>query len=497
MYLCIDIGTSGIKTTIVNGVGDVLSYARRTLTLHGKQDKKRELDPVEVKEKLFQICAGVINDCKDKKIELITIAGLGEAVIPISSNGKPLAHSIVGGDSRGAEQLKQLCERLDSNKIVEITGLNLSYIYSLNKILYMKQYFPEVHKNAWKYLCFTDYVGYLLTGETKIDYSMASRTMAFDINRNSWSKEILAAADISPELFSAPVPGNTIIGGILPAVREEFGLTDDVPVMVGSHDHIYNALGCGVVESNSCSNVVGTTEGFTAILEKRLKSETIAKNQISCEPFVLNGLYNTVAWHNAAGAIVNWFVDIFYQSSEQSLTQILYKLDRSISSEPGTLMAVPHFAGMTVRHMDEKAKGAIIGLTATTTREEIFKAIMEGAAYECRVIMDEIISAGISLDKIVVSGGGSKSPLWMQLKANILDRPIYKSVYPDTSAMGGALLGSVVLKHYPDLKEAAKQMIKKPEIIEPERSYCREYGERYLEYRELYFKLKDVNHKLE
>ncbi|MDR1699915.1 MAG: sugar kinase [Lachnoclostridium sp.] len=496
MYLGLDIGTSGIKATIISAKGEILAHSHRTLTAHGIQEKKREIDPAEVYDKLFEVIRETIGCCPDVKIELITIAGLGEAVIPISHEGMPLSYSIVGGDPRGAEQLNQISEKIGCEKLVSITGLNLSYIYSLNKILYTKECCPEVHKKTWKYLCFTDYVGYILTGETKIDYSMASRTMAYDISRNEWSKEILSAVDISPDYFSQPVPGGMIIGDILPSVKEKMKVSYNIPVMVGSHDHIFNALGSGVVESDSCSNVVGTTEGFTAILEKRLDNKTIMQNQISCEPFVWGGLYNTVAWHNASGAMQNWFVDTFYRDSGKTRSQILHTLDHSVSSSPSLLMVLPHFAGSTVRYMDEKAKGAIIGLTAVTTREEIFKAVLEGAVYECRVILDEITCAGISLDKIVVSGGGSKSPVWMQLKANILGRQIYKSAYPDTGVFGGAILGSVVLKHYSNMKEAVKHMIKSPEMIEPDLSHYRDYQERYLEYKELYTKLKDLNHKL-
>lgn len=497
MFLGIDIGTSGVKATVTDIRGKVIANAYRVLNTYGQEEKKRELNPIEVKNYVFEILKEVIQKGRPAKISMITVSSLGEAVIPVSRCGEALSMSIIGSDPRGARELEWITEQIGEQELTDITKVNVSYIYSINKILYIKKHYPSIHQNTWKYMCFTDYVGYLLTGETKIDYSMASRTMAFDIHTNCWSKKILETAGIEEGLFSNLVQGGSIIGTLLPSVKRFLGIDYEIPVMAGSHDHIFNAIGAGVTTPGSCSNIVGTTEGITAVLERILSTQNISAENISCEPFVRAGLYNTVAWHNAAGAMVNWYIDTFWKEKAISKGQILAYLNHTLDSEPGNLMVLPHFAGATAGYMDEKAKGAFIGLTMMTTREEIFKSILEGASYECRRILESLANSEIPIDRIIVSGGGSNSKLWLQLKANILGREIYRFPYSDTGALGGAVAAASALGEYPSLEEAAKEMLGEPELIEPDMKCHRVYQERYEAYQELYSKLKNVNHILD
>lgn len=496
MFLGIDVGTSGVKATVVDESGTIVRHAYRVLTAYGGREGKRELNPEEVKERTFEVIEEVIRNCRQVHISLVTISSLGEAVVPVGKDGKALANSIIGSDSRGAGELEWIKAHMDEKELTDITRLNLSYIYSLNKILHIRKHTPDVHQKTWKYMCFTDYIGFILTGETKIDFSMASRTMAFDIHSRKWSEKILHTVQIGEEYFSKPVPGGSIIGYLLPSVKKRLNITYDVPVMAGTHDHILNALGAGAAISGNCSNIVGTTEGITAIFDKMLDTDCIIKENISCEPFVQQGLYNTVAWHNTAGAMVNWYMETYWKDSMLSRDEIFDYLTQNIPTGPGKLMVLPHFSGSTARYMDEKAKGAVIGLTMTTDREEIFKAILEGASYECRVILEAVGNSGIALDKIIVSGGGSRSPLWMKVKADILGRPVYRASCFDTGALGGAILGSVVLGTYESIQEASIQMADTPEMVEPDMKCHRIYQERYEEYKELYLKLKNLNHIL-
>lgn len=496
MFLGIDIGTSGIKATIIDEKGNMCARAYRPLRTYGLEERKRELSPVQVKEETLQAVAEVLHTSPAEEIRLITVASLGEAVVPVGADGCALMNSIIGSDSRGSEELEEVACRIGEEQLTEITGLNLSYIYSLNKMLYIRAHYPEIHRRVWKYMCFTDYIGFVLTGEAVIDYSMASRTMAFDIRKKRWSDEILNAVQMSKDLLSHPVPGGTVAGSLRKEIKEELGIFYDIPVLVGSHDHIFNAIGAGAIKPGICSNTVGTTEGITTVLGGRIDSRSIRENLISCEPFVRPHLYNTVAWHNAAGAGVNWFLDNFFGGSEEPKDQTLAGLNGQQGHHPSNLLVVPHFAGATAGHMDEKAKAAVIGITMATGREEIYKAILEGTAFECRVILDSIRHAGIPVNKVVVSGGGSRSSLWMQIRSSILGRELYCSACADTGALGGAVLGAVVLGLYRSLKDAAGQMVRPGTVVEPEAEAVRIYEERYELYRQMYGRLRDINERL-
>ncbi len=287
-------------------------------------------------------------------------------------------------------------------------------------------------------------------------------------------------------------------GTVLPSVAKELGISATTKVAIGAHDHICNALGVGAVGSGHCSNAVGTTEGITAILGGRLGSDMVAGNNISCEPFVVDDMYNTVAWHNTAGALVNWFLDMYYgtdRTAEQTAA-ILAGLDSDSGHEPSPLLVLPHFSGATAGVMDDKSKGVILGLTLGTSRKDVFRGLLEGACFECRLIVDALREAAIPVDQVYVSGGGSKSRFWVQAKADILGMPITVAREANSGALGAAVLASVVCGHYGSLEDAARGIIKPGGVIEPITGNVTIYQERFQEYRQLYAKTRTASHLL-
>ncbi|HHT43601.1 MAG TPA: sugar kinase [Firmicutes bacterium] len=497
MFLGVDIGTTGLKTCLVDREGRVIRKAYRKLRTYGLDQNKRELNPQE-------IFAGVLETIQEaaaglgSQVELITVSSLGEAIVPVDKTGQPLMNSMIGTDPRGSEELAWIKGLFPPEELTRITGLNLSSIYSLNKIMYLKRNEPSIFEHTWKFFCIADYVLYMLTGAACMDYSLASRTMAFDFNEYKWSEKILGACGVSAELLPTPVPCGTVVGTLHRELAQELGLPPETKAAVGGHDHIFNAIGSGAVTPGVCSNAVGTTEGFTAYLgQQRLDTKTIAENNISCQPFVLPNTFNTVAWHNTAGALLNWFAATFFAGwPQQDVPKILNDMNAACKREPSRLMVLPHFAGSTTKHMDERAKGAILGLTVFSTKEEIYKALLEGSTYELMMIFQALLTAGVQMDRIVVSGGGSNSPVWLQTKADVLGRPITRVACAETGAVGSAILAAVNCGHYKSLAEAAEAMVEYGETIEPDQKYHALHLERFEEYQTLYERLRPLNHLL-
>ncbi|MDR1612166.1 MAG: sugar kinase [Planctomycetota bacterium] len=499
MYLGVDIGTSGVKASLVDLDGGIVASARRKFRILGLEDDYRELDPLEIAAGAKDAVREAAGAAGARGIDLILVSALGEAIVPADAAGRPLANCIIGSDRRGAEELDEIRSLIPDAALTAITGLNLSVIYSLNKILHIRKHRPEVYARVRKFFLVADYFVHLLTGEALIDYSMASRTLAFDIGRKDWSPTILSRVGVDPGLFSRPALAGTVAGTVRPAVAAELGLPAGVRVAIGAHDHICNALGAAAVRSGHCSNAVGTTEGITAILAGPLQPELVAKHNISCEPFVVDDMYNTVAWHNTAGALINWLLDICLgpdRTAEASRT-LLAALDRDSRHEPGRLLALPHFSGATAGRMDDKAKGAILGLTLGTSRGDLYRGLIEGACYECRLILDALRHSGIPVEQVHVSGGGSRSSFWVQAKADILGMPVTVARVADSGALGAAVLASVVCGRHRDLEAAAAAIIGPGAVVEPIAANVRAYGERYREYLELYGKTRAASHLLQ
>lgn len=496
MYIGIDIGTSGTKAALIDGAGKVLRAYQLNYSFCNTKNCCRELDASVVWDAVVECLSRA---GRGMSVRTITVSALGEAIVPIDQNGNPLAVSMTGTDVRGSSEWKTFAKCFGEQRLTDITGLNLSTIYSLNKILWMKKHQEALYKKAWKIVTFQDYIIYRLSGNAVIDYSMASRTMMFDIGRNDWSDEILEQSGVARTKLSAPCRGGSIVGTILPDMARITGVPKDVKVVVGTHDHICNAIGGGAVDYGDCVNTVGTTEGVTALVTRtQLDTELISKYQISCEPFVLPDMFNTVAWNHTSGVLLKWFAKEFVQKSTnygQDIFEIYKQLNGEMKDEPTDLLVLPYFSGAATPHMDEYAKGVIAGLTLNTGRSDIYKALMEGANYELALILECLEKSGVKIQRLI-STGGALSDRLLQIKADILGREIYTLANRQTGTIGGAILGAVAMKDFTDLRAAAEKMVKTAGVCEPKLRNHERYREKFKLYQELYEKTASICHNI-
>lgn len=493
MHIGLDVGTSGVKAAAFDCRGRLLGDALKSYDWFDTADGKRELDPEEIWAAVKTVLAEVLRQSAGKGTpQSITVASLGEAIVPVGREGNALCPIITGTDKRGLEELEWLTQEVGEKKLAGITGANRSVIYSANKILWLKKHRPELWGRVWKILNVQDFVICRLSGECVMDRSIASRTLLYDVDRRDWSGFLLERTGISRDILSAVRPSGAAAGALRPDVAREMGAPPGIPVAVGAHDHVCNALGCGVVRPGWAVDNTGTTEGLTAIMENRMSGADVAGWNISCEPFVVEGMYNTVAWQNTAGVLLKWYAGQILRDPGLSFAQ----LDRECGGRPTGLLALPHFSGGCTPDEDPLSKGAILGLTLATTRGEIYRALMEGACFEMKRILNAAERCGIGAEKLVACGGAAKSGVWLQIKADIFGRELYTSVCEQNGALGCAMLGAVACGDFPDVFAAARSMTKIRPAAEPDPGNRAVYAERMEQYDKLYRLLKDVNHSL-
>ena len=494
MYIGLDIGTSGTKAALVDESGSVCRSAQVSYSFCNTRGGYRELDAREVWEAalscLRQVGIG-------SEVKTITVSALGEAIVMIDRDGNPLAPGITGTDIRGAQELDALRARYGVRALTELTGQNLSTIYSANKILWIKEHEPELYEKAWKILTFQDYIIYRLCREAVIDRSMASRTLLFDINRNDWSDRLLRDLQIGREKLASVLPAGSIAGEVTRSTAEAAGLPGKIKVVVGTHDHICNAIGSGVCEAGSCADTVGTTEGLTAVLgREQLSSENIEKYQISCEPFAVDGLFNTVAWNNTSGVLLRWFVnEMVREEPPEEILRTFDKMNAAMPEAPTGLFVLPHFSGAATPYMDSESRGAVLGLTLDTKREDVYKALMEGANYELALILDGLVSAGLTPSKIVATGG-ALSPQLLQIKADVLGHAVATVKNRQTGTLGGAILGAVAVGSYPDIPGAVQAMVQEDRVYHPDPKRCMIYREKLEIYKKIYPAIAEISHSI-
>lgn len=496
----LDIGTTGSKCTIFDFEGKVLSYAYKEYPIENVESRQYELDPQKVwnavKEVLFSSFQQYRVSEKNDGIPIIAVSSFGEAGVPIDEKGNILSNSILYTDNRGYEQANRLTQMLGAQRIMELTGIPVHCMYTINKLMWIKENLPSVYEGMWKFLLFEDFIIYKLTGTPVIDYSLASRTMAFNLAGNAWDSCILDAAGMRDGIFSEARPSGTIVGEITAKMAEELQLPYRTLIVTGGHDQACAALGAGIISTGTAVYGMGTAECITAAFDEPVLGEGMRMNHFNCEPHTVNGMYLTLSFTFSGGSLLKWYRDNFAKAEATEATvnntSVYEMLDRKAAMEPTSILVLPHFSGSGTPYMDPFSKGAILGLTLDTKTPHFYRALMEGVAYEMKYNLECLEHSGIAVDGLRAVGGGAKSDLWLQIKADIMGRRIETLHVDEAGTLGTAILAGVALGVYPSYTEAVRNLVRVKKIYDPDIRNRNIYEENYGKYKRLYQASKDV-----
>ncbi len=489
----LDVGTTGTKLTVYDVCGCFVGneYVEYDVSRKNGED---EID-VDV---IFSAVCDVISKTVKKHSDLaaIGVTTFGETFTVLDENNKPLFPSMLYTDPRGEEETRLLCNTIGNKKLRQITGVNPHQMYSIPKMMWLKNKYPEEFSKAKRILLMGDYIVYMLTGNARIDYSLAARTMAFDIVEKRWSAEILNCAGIDESLLSMPVPTGTLAGSILKDLANKLGAPDNLKIVTGCHDQIAAAVGAGVFESGQAVDGTGTVECVTPVFDGIPDNEGIYDGGYSVVPYVFENKYVCYALSYAGGATLKWYRDCFAkyekQLADETGENVYALLDKQVSSAPTDLLVLPHFAGAATPYMDVNSKGAIIGLTFEHTSADIYKAMMEGATYEIMMNTEHLSNFGIKIDELYATGGGASSPIWLQIKADILNRPITTLESREVGACGICMLTAVAIGAIENLTEAKKMFVKQDKTYTPNAANISTYHKNFEAYKMIYDAVRPV-----
>lgn len=496
----LDIGTTGCKCTLFDFEGNIKSFSYQEYFVENPKRGEYELNPQKVweavKAVIYQALHKYNPDPKNEKVSVIAISSFGEAAIPIDSKGNILYNSILYTDNRGYEQAKYLTSHFGAEKIMELTGMPVHSMYTINKLMWIKENLPDVYERTWKFLLFEDFVIYKLTGIPIIDYSLASRTMAFNLIEKEWESEILNVAGISKDLFSEAKPSGTIVGKIKKELAEELKLHHGTLIATGGHDQACAALGAGIISKGSAVYGIGTSECITAAFNQPVLDNGMLKNNFNCGPHVLDERYLTLSFTFSGGSLLKWYRDCFASTEVVDAAakniSVYEVLDRKAAKEPTSILVLPHFSGSGTPYMDPFSKGTITGLTLDTTASQFYRSLLEGITYEMRYNLECLENSGIEVDSLRAVGGGAKSDFWLQIKADIMGRKIETLNVDEAGTLGTAMLAGLALGVYPSCEDAVKKLVKIKKEYYPNIHTKDVYEENFVKYKRLYQASKSV-----
>ncbi len=500
--LGLDIGTTGVKAVAFSEEGTLLASAYREYDLKSPRPGHLELDASDVLDAIRAVTGEVGAATRSDPIESLATSTLGEAAVPVDRERRPVAGAIIGFDARGDEEMRGFAERISNRDVFDITGHGINSYHTLFKMMWRRDRDPDAFARTDKFLCFGDFTQASMGLDPHMDYAIAARTLAFDIHRLDWSDRILDAAEISRTLLPPPVAPGDPVGELGRKAAEEFGLPAGAVVAGGLHDQPAGILGAGIQPGESML-AIGTVICLGVRLERVPAAEVMAENNLCFYPTVGDRQYVSIAWNFTGGSLLKWYRDHLagpeLAEAEARGVDPYEPITSGLPEDPTGLLVLPHFSTTGTPWLDPRTLGAIFGLRLTTSRKEIVKGILEGILYEIRLNSELYSAAGVDIGLYKAIGGAAKSAAWMQIAADILNRPIAITNVREGAALGAALLGARAtgrLKETSDLDAIVSRAAKVQRVIEPRREHAKRYDERFAIYRDLYPKTNDLSHRL-
>ena len=498
--LGLDIGTTGVKAIAFSTEGEILAQAYQEYHILSPEKGWLELDSRVVWKQVKMVISEVAFKTKKDPIKAFSISSFGEAVTPVSRDRKILGNCIIGFDERGKEYISQIEQKINEERLFEINGNILGHIYTAPKLMWLKEHQTALYDQAYKFLFWEDLVFYLLGCDPVTDYSLANRSLLFDIRSDNWSDELCKAMLLDKGKFAEPVPSGTVVGSISDSAASELGLPRGVKAVTGGHDQCCTALGAGITSDGIAAYGIGTVICITPAFSKIPDLNIMRENGLNVEHHTVPNLFVSFLYNFTGGSALKWFRDNFGQK-EKILANRSGKdpydllLDQ-IPEEPTDLLFLPHFAPTGPPLFESKSSGVLVGLLLHTSREEILKAILEGVTYYFKEGVESLKEAGIQIHEFRPTGGGAKSRKWLQIKADILGIPFVSLKITEAGTLGAAILAGVAISEYNDIQEAVEKLVKKGERIEPNSENHKIYREKFVLYRKLFPKLKDILYAL-
>lgn len=443
----IDIGSSNIKVGVFRLDGSLIAAHEVVNELNYPFSNWSEYDPDRIWKSVTVCLRSALNSTPNTRdIAAVAVASMGEVGVPIDQTGRSLYTAISWMDQRATEQARWWCDNVGRERIFKLTGMPLDQMYSVNRLMWLREHRTDVYRATKKWLCIPDFISYKLTGEIMTDYSIASRTMAFDIRKKQWSEEICKAVDIDKSLFPECAQSGSVIGHVTADAAMTTGLQPGTPVVLGGHDHPCVAFALGISNPSQIVDSTGTGEGLGSVTDSPdLPIEIGETNRYSCYPHCVPDKYFILGHLGVVGGVIHW------------ISELLQHDITDFEPSPELPLYFPHLNSTQSTVWES---GIWVGLTPSCTGNDLVHSIMEGTCLWFRQSV-ELHIAGFKTRNcnIFLTGGLARYPVLTQMKTDVVDLPLEVPDFSDLALLGAALIAGVgagVYRSWDDARSAVR-----------------------------------------
>jgi len=443
LILAHDLGTTGNKASLFDPQGDVLASVSEAYDTDYPRPGWAEQSAEDWWRAALVATRRLLAESGRDPADIAAVSFSGQmmACLPVDGDGTPLRPAIIWADQRAEEQAALLAERVGRERVYRFTGHRASASYTAAKAMWLRDHEPDVFRHTRRLLQAKDYVAHRLTGEYATDYSDASGTNLFDLRARRWSGEILQAIELDPGLLPPALPSATVMGTVTQRAAEETGLCSGTSVVIGGGDGACATAGAGVVGAGDAYCYIGSSSWIAFVSREPLYDP--AQRTFTFAHLDPDYLFPTGTMQCAGGSF-DWLERLLRTGGHHPAHDRLEAAAADVPPGAGGLLFLPYLMGERSPHWNPHARGAFVGLSMAHGRAEMARAVLEGVAYNLRIILDALREQGAPIAALRVIGGGARSPVWRQVLADVLGLPLLRPhLLVEATSLGAAIAGGV------------------------------------------------------
>ncbi|MEG1985165.1 MAG: xylulokinase [Oscillospiraceae bacterium] len=495
--LGIDVGTSGTKTVLFDKNGSAVASNTVEYPMLQPQNGWAEQKPDDWWNAVCRTTSEVVrgSGVNPSDIRGVGISGQMHGLVMLDENGEVIRNSIIWCDGRTAEECEEITETVGRDRLLAITANPALTGFTAGKILWVRKHEPQNYARCRHILLPKDYIRYKLTGEFATEVSDASGMNLLDVPNRCWSDEILNALDIDKKLLGKMYESCEITGYVTQSASGLCALAAGTPVVGGAGDNAAAAIGTGVVSSGKAFTTLGTS-GVVFAHSDKVTIDPKGRVHTFCS--AVPKAWTVMSCTLAAGLSLRWFRDTFCEkeiadgAKEDVDPYVL--MDKLAAESPigaNRLLFLPYLMGERSPILDEKARGAFIGLSAMHQKGDLIRSVMEGVAFSQRSCLDVFEEMDIAPNEMMACGGGARSAFWRKILADVYGCTVKTvSSTKEGPALGVAILAGVGTGVYSSVQQACELIVRADSNEIPDKQNTEKYEEYYEIYKELYPSLK-------
>jgi sugar (pentulose or hexulose) kinase len=485
----LDSSTTGSKAMAFDRHGKVMAHAQEAIPLFSPQAHYYEQDPHDWWVSTQKALKKLTSQVEPERVEALAISNQRETFVPLSDNGSPLRPAIVWLDERCKQEVAAFARKIGKRKIHRISGKPPDYAPVVYRLAWMKKHEPLLFKRIHMICDVHTYLVSRLANTYKTSWASADPLGLYDLKNRCWSCLILNALELQDEQLPQPYSPGRVIGKVTEEAAGLTGLKTGTSIIAGGGDGQAAGLGANVLTPERAYLNLGTAV-VAGVYGSKYRINKAFRTMSSCSE---SGYYYECSLRAGSFAI-DWFIKNVLNLDPAKQPDIYARLEKEAAEVPAgsqRLLHLPYLCGVMNPYWDPKARGAFIGLSSSHHRGHMYRAILEGIAFEQLLAINAVEkSTGTVIRELMVMGGGAASDLWCRILADITGKNINIPVNTEASCLGAGIAAAVGAGWYRTFREAAAAMSGIKRIIKPDRENHKKYLELFIKYKRIYPALK-------